>query len=92
MDDHQGKTWAEIVGETMKKRIAGTGDTTTEVDAASVDGMTLTSGQTADEEVNDGTQVTEGINYKDIPGTVFCAGSDCAVEEVTARATKVSGS
>ena len=80
MDDHQGKTWAEIVGETMKMRIAGAADTTTEVDAASVDGMTLTSMQPPAEEVVDGTQVTQGIDYKGIPGTVFCAGSDCAVD------------
>ena len=42
MNDHTGKTWAEIVGETSKKRIVAKAMATREVDAASIAGMTLT--------------------------------------------------
>ena len=44
--------------------------------------MTLGSQQTAAEDVADGTQEAANINYKGVPGTVFCNGGDCAVEEV----------
>ena len=40
MDNHTGKTWAEIVGETSKMRIATDDTTTSEVDVASIAGMT----------------------------------------------------
>ena len=86
MNDHQGSTWEEIVGaaNVSDKRIAvdGEGEGTKVVKAASVAGMTLTSMQTAAPMVPDGTQVTTDIEYKGIRGTVFCAGSDCAVENV----------
>ena len=86
MNDHQGSTWEEIVGaaNVSDKRIGVTGGGTTVVKAASVAGMTLTSPQPVDEMVADGTQTEEDdiIMYKGIPGTVFCEGSDCAVEAV----------
>ena len=85
MNDHQGSTWEEIVGaaNVSDKRIGKAGGGGTEVvPAASVAGMTLTSVQPAEEDVDDGTQVDTGIMYKGIPGRVFCAGSDCAVEPV----------
>ena len=83
MNDSQGKTWAQIVGESnlIDTRIVATGGGTTAVKAMSVAGMSLTSTQTV-EEVDDGTQVTTGIEYKGIVGTVFCNGADCAVEAV----------
>ena len=86
MNDHQGSTWEEIVGaaNVSDKRIAE-GAGTKVVKAASVAGMTLTTTQDAAEDVDDGTQVTTGIEYKGIPGTVFCASSDCAVEDVPRR-------
>ena len=87
MDDHQGKTWAEIVGETTKMRIATSGMDTNEVDAASIAGMTLTSTQTAtaDDVVEDnGLQLV--ATYKGIMGTAFCQGSDCKVEAVADNA------
>ena len=83
MNDRVGMTWAEIVGDTQKMRIANTATDTNEVDAASIAGMTITSTQTATtagEMEADGTQV--GATYKGIPGTAFCVGSDCVVEEV----------
>ena len=81
MNNHKGMTWAEIVGEAniMKMRIATSGTDTDLVDAASVSDMTFTTTETANDDVDDGTQLT--LAYKGIAGTVFCAG-DCAVEEV----------
>ena len=82
MDDRVGQTWAEIVGETTKMRIATSGTDTNEVDAASVDGMTLTSAATVtatDAFADDGLQVD--ATYKGIAGTIFCVGSDCTVTE-----------
>ena len=87
MNDRVGMTWAEIVGETQKMRIATSGTDTNEVDAASIAGMALVSTQTAtdrstDEDAveDDGLQV--GATYKGIEGTAFCAGTDCYVETV----------
>jgi hypothetical protein len=84
MNDSQGMTWTKIVGaaNVMDMRIGTTGGGTMAVKAMSVSDMTLTSGQNAADMVDDGTQVDSGIMYKGIPGTVFCAGSDCAVEAV----------
>ena len=83
MDDHQGKTWAEIVGETSKKRIGTSETDTDEVDAASIAGMTLTSSEDAtDAEMVEDNGVQVGAMYKGIPGTAFCQGSDCKVETV----------
>ena len=82
MDDRVGMTWAEIIGDTTKMRIATSGTDTNEVDAASVDGMTLTSQatETADGEFADDGMLV-GANYKGIAGTIFCVGSDCTVTE-----------
>ena len=84
MNDHTGKTWAEIVGETSKKRIGVDGMTTTsEVDAASIAGMTLTSTRTATvAEMFEDNGVQVDAPYKGIDGTAFCQGSDCKVEDV----------
>ena len=93
MSDHQGMTWEEIVGSSnvMDTRIGATGSTTAAVKAASVSGMTLTTGQTAtdaDMMENNGAQsgtleVGSTVSYKGIPGVVFCEGGDCVVEAVT---------
>ena len=87
MNDRVGMTWAEIVGETQKMRIATTATDTNEVDAASIAGMALASVQTVtdrttDEDAveDDGLQVA--ATYKGIEGTAFCAGADCYVEAV----------
>ena len=83
MDDRVGHTWAEIVGETTKMRITRAANTTVEVDAASIAGMTLASNQDAtdaDMTEDDGLQVE--ATYKGIIGTAFCVGSDCVVEAV----------
>ena len=79
MNDHTGKTWAEIVGETSKKRLGTSDMDTEEVDAASIAGMTLTSVQGAGD-IDDGMQ--SDATYKGIPGKAFCQGSDCKVETV----------
>ena len=87
MNDHTGKTWAEIVGaaKISKMRITRATDTTEEVDVASIAGMTgtavnsaLTDSGGTDGKYDDGTQ-TDGSNYNGIPGTAICAGSDCVV-------------
>ena len=83
MNDHQGMTWAEIVGDAniMEMRIAGADAGTSAVKAASFDGMPLTaitSGAPEAGEVEDGTEFGMA-DYSGIPGTVFCAGS-CKVE------------
>ena len=88
MNDHQGSTWEEIVGaaNVSDKRIGVTGGGTKVVKAASFAGMALTSITTGAPEVGDvadGRQFDD-TNYNDIPGTVFCAGSDCEVSEVDA--------
>ena len=86
MDDRVGMTWAEIVGDTMKMRIATSGTDTDEVDAASIAGMSIGSSATVTDRSTDmeaveadGSQVA--ATYKGIAGTAFCAGSDCFVEE-----------
>ena len=83
-DDRVGETWAEIVGDTVKMRIATGTSNTDEVDAASIAGMTLATGQAATTEADmmedDGLQV--GATYKGIVGMAFCVGSDCVVEAV----------
>ena len=98
-DDHQGKTFAMIVGEdnVMDMRIAATGGGTQAVKAASFAGMPLSSIPTSPPtagDVADGTEFDNGTNgatYNGIPGTVFCAGSDCKVEGDTGS-EKLTGS
>jgi hypothetical protein len=84
MNDHQGMTWTEIVGEAnvMDMRIAQSGGGTRVVKAASFEGMPVTSitvDAPAVGDVKNGDEFTTA-NYKEIPGTVFCAGK-CAVAE-----------
>ena len=96
MDDHTGKTWAEIVGETSKMRIATSDTDTDEVEVASIAGMTATDVHPTDltamggvggtDTYADGTQTADPDSdadsmYKGIMGTAICAGSDCKVEE-----------
>ncbi len=80
MNDHQGKTWAEIVGadNIVDARIVDNA-VTKAVKAMSVAGMTLVNATTAGDTA-DGTQAA--ATYKGIAGTVFCNGADCMVEEV----------
>ncbi len=97
-DDHQGMTFAMIVGEDnlMEMRIAATGGTQA-VKAASFAGMPLTSIATNPPPAGDVANGAEfnnadnGATYKGIPGTVFCAGSDCKVEG-DAGSEKLTGS
>ena len=85
MDNHVGKTWADIVGTTMKMRIATDPDDTDRVDAASIEDQprsSITAGVQAmltpgGDGLEDGAQHVG--TYKGIPGTVFCAGDDCEV-------------
>ena len=87
MNDHQGSTWEEIVGaaNVSDKRIAEGGGTMV-VKAASFAGMALdsfTGSPPAVGEIDDGAQF-DTATYNGIPGTAFCAGSDCEVSEVDA--------
>ena len=87
MDDHQGMTWAEIVGDDnlSDMRIAVTGGGTRPVKATSVAGMDASAAipvNTPANAVADGTEFTNAVNgsaWQGVPGTVFCAGSDCGV-------------
>ena len=87
-DDRVGMKWTQIA-ETTKMRIATPGTTTSEVDAASIAGMTLATERVAtnaedmtaeDMMEDDGLQVD--ATYKGIVGMAFCVGSDCVVEAV----------
>ena len=89
-NDHQGSTWAEIVGaaNVVEKRIAATGAGTEVVSAASFAGMpvsSVTGGPAVDAEIADGTEYP-AASYMGIPGRVFCAGS-CMVEDVAGTDT-----
>ena len=86
IDDHTGKTWAEIVGDDslVDMRIAeGVTGTHRAVKAMSFADMALTT-------IDDGDQATAGSasdgaqfggTYKGIDGVVFCAGTDCKVTD-----------
>ena len=86
MNDHQGSTWEEVVGAAnVNDMRIDRGDGTKVVKAASfarmaVDSIT-TSPPAVGDEVTDGTEY-DTANYMGIPGTVFCAGTDCKVEDV----------
>ena len=96
MNDSMGMTWEQIVGSAnvMKKRIVSGSDTKV-VDASSVSGLELTLQATPTDRstTKDGIQVNDGeqfvnadgasVEFKGIPGTVFCQGSDCAVSTAT---------
>ena len=87
MDDHQGVTWAMIVGDDnlSDMRIAMSGGGTRPVKASSVAGMDASAAipvNTPANAVADGTEFTNAVNggaWQGVPGTVFCAGSDCGV-------------
>ena len=87
MDDHQGMTWAAIVGEANLRdmRIGMAGGGTRPVKAASVaatDASAAIPVNTPANAVADGTEYTNAVNgsaWQGIAGTVFCAGSDCEV-------------
>ena len=86
MNNHVGKTWAEIVGTaTMKMRIATDPDDTDPVDAASIEDQPRSSITAGDEAmlIPGGDGLEDGAQhvgtYKGILGTVFCAGADCEV-------------
>ena len=87
-DDHQGMTWAMIVGEdnVMSERI-GAGNTVRMV--ASVSGMTAADVD-ADVTATGGTGGTnayadaftsDSSTYMGIPGDIFCLGKDCKVTD-----------
>ena len=77
MNNHQGKTWAEIADNVMTVRIANV-----QTKVASIAGMTGTDvhadlvGGYADPD--EGDSVT-GSTYKGISGTAYCLGADCKV-------------
>lgn len=87
MNDRVGMTWAEIVGETQKMRIATSATDTDEVDLASISGMALVSSQTptdrsTDMDAVEANGLQTGATYKGIPGQAICAGDDCYAEAV----------
>ena len=85
--DAQGMTWAQIAGSGLvNMRIAaGASAASRAVMAKSVDGMTAGDlGLTAAPGTADGTEVDTAVVYKGIGGVLFCAGSDCKVENVVA--------
>ena len=96
MNDAMGMTFAMIVGEgnLMDMRVAGTGGGTRIVRAMSVDGMkTMDLFSTVPDPVAtaDGTEIDADVEYKGIPGLLFCAGGDCMVEGA-GDARKLTGS
>ncbi len=97
--DAQGMTWAEIGGsDLMDMRIAdGTTGNNKAVKAKSVAGMTADKlGLSATPTSTDDGAQADGT-YKGITGVLFCAGSDCSVEDVVegtfaATTSKLTGS
>ena len=89
MNDHQGSTWAEIVGTVVDKRIAVTGTGTKAVKAALIEGQTGTDVHddlTAMGGTDDTAKYADGVQFagseqNGIPGTAFCGGDDCEVDE-----------
>ena len=87
MNDHQGKTWAEIVGEDnlIEERV---GTDNVNVKLGSIAGMTaatVNAALTATGGVDGGNTYADGASqdtstYKGIPGTAYCLGSDCEVD------------
>jgi len=85
MNDAMGMTFAMIVGEAnlMDKRVAAVGGGTRTVRAMSVDGMkTMDLFGTVPGSIAtaDGAEIDAGVEYRGIPGLLFCAGADCMVE------------
>ena len=84
-NDSMGMTFATIVGEgnLMDMRVARAGGGTRIVRATSVDGMRtmdLFSTVPGSIATADGTEIDTDVEYKGIPGLLFCAGADCMVE------------
>ena len=86
-DDAMGKTFAMIIGagNLMDMRVAATGGGTRTVKAMSVDGMKTmdlfsTGNVPSTIETGDGEEIDTNVEYKGIPGLLFCAGGDCMVE------------
>ena len=86
MDDHTGKTWAEIVGDDalVDMRIAEGADANRAVKAMSFADMARISINDSDLDA-DATSASDGAQYtglyKGIAGVVFCAGTDCKVTD-----------
>ena len=83
MDDHQGMTWAELVGDRAMESRVGTVDAErTAVMIASIDGMTATDVHASS---FDGTytdsQRIPGANYMGILGNAYCLSADCEVND-----------
>ena len=89
MDDHQGNTWAELVGEAnIKHERLGTDNA--RVMVASVAGMSAamvndsdlssTGGTDEDGKYADLFTTTTDSTYEGIPGDVYCLGTDCEVD------------
>lgn len=84
-DDVMGMTFATIVGDgnLMDMRVAATGGGTRIVRATSVDGMKtmdLFSTVPGSIATADGTEIDADVEYRGIPGLLFCAGGDCMVD------------
>lgn len=95
MNDHQGETWAEIVGATTKMRVdTDTDEATHLVDAASIANMPTSSVTTPAELAGAGLAngAEHAGNYEGIPGRVFCAGADCKVAEGSDEVERLTGS
>ena len=83
MDDHQGMTWAELVGDRAMESRVGTVDAErTAVMIASIDGMTATDvhDTSFDGTYTDSQRIT-GANYMGIPGNAYCLSADCEVND-----------
>ena len=85
VNDAMGMTFATIVGEgnLMDKRVAAAGGGTRIDRAMSVDGMKtmdLFSTVPGSIATADGAEIDAGVEYKGIPGLLFCAGGNCMVE------------
>ena len=80
MDDHQGMTWKMIVGadNVMMKRL---GLNNAEVQVASIAGMTATDSITSFNADSLPTAIGSPGTYMGIPGTVYCLGDDCEVDD-----------
>ena len=109
-NDSQGKTWGEIVGASKlvdmtiaNRTIGGTGTET--VKAISANGMSVnlalpsgtpTTYKSGTTQFNDdGPTNTTIVNYRGIPGSIICGGSDCetsADPSTTEQAITLTGS
>ncbi|MXY66887.1 MAG: hypothetical protein F4206_09255 [Gammaproteobacteria bacterium] len=87
-DDHQGMTWAMIVGEdnVMSERI-GTGNpirmvaSVSGMTAADVDADVTATGGTGGTNAYADAFTSDSSTYMGIPGDIFCLGKDCKVTD-----------